>query len=66
MASWQIVLGIFFILLPLVLMLDYWGDERLTSRGRPIQRDWRRQVPDTPPADVPHEDSHSAGAGQVH
>lgn len=59
MESWQLILGGFFVLLPIVLMLDYWGDERLTFRGRPIQRDWRGKVPGTPPADVPHEDSHS-------
>jgi hypothetical protein len=34
---------VFFFLLPMVLMIDYWGDERLTFRGRPIPRGWRRQ-----------------------
>lgn len=58
MASWQLILGGFFVLLPVVLMLDYWGDERLTFRGRPIQRDWQRQL-DERAVDVPHEDSHS-------
>jgi hypothetical protein len=42
--AWQLILGGFFVLLPIVLMIDFWGDERLTFRGRPIQRDWRRQV----------------------
>lgn len=66
MESWQLILGGFFILLPIVLMLDYWGDERLTFRGRPIQRDWHRRMPDTPPADVPHEDSHSGSHPGAH
>lgn len=44
MESWQLILGGFFILLPLVLMVDYWGDERLTYNGKPIQRDWRKKV----------------------
>ena len=48
MESWQLILGGFFILLPIVLMIDYWGDERLTFRGRPIQRDWRPQVTHPP------------------
>ena len=43
MPAWQIVLGLFFVLLPLVLMIDFWGDERLTSRGRPIPRPWPRR-----------------------
>jgi hypothetical protein len=42
--AWQLILGGFFVLLPIVLMLDYWGDERLTFRGRPLPRPWRRQV----------------------
>ena len=53
MESWQIILLVFLILLPMVLMLDFWGDERLTFRGRPIQRDWRRQI-DLPPSDEQH------------
>lgn len=44
MAGWQYVLGAFFVLLPMVLMLDFWGDERVDSRGRPIPRDWYRQI----------------------
>ncbi len=48
MASWQIVLLVFVFLLPMVLMLDFWGDERLTFRGKPIVRPWRRQVEHAP------------------
>lgn len=40
MAGWQYVLGAFFVLLPMVLMLDFWGDERVDSRGKPIRRPW--------------------------
>ncbi|MDP8960176.1 MAG: hypothetical protein M3N32_00870 [Actinomycetota bacterium] len=42
--SWQVVVAVFFVLLPLVLMLDFWGDERLTARGRPIRREWYSPV----------------------
>ena len=41
-------------LLPIVLMLDFWGDERLTFRGRPIERDWRRQIHHAPSTDDHH------------
>ena len=44
----QIVLALFVVLLPIVLMVDFWGDERLTFRGRPIRRPWRRQVEHAP------------------
>lgn len=53
MAGWQVILLVFLVLLPLVLMLDFWSDERLTFRGEPIQRDWRRQV-QHPPAEDHH------------
>ncbi|HEX9767350.1 MAG TPA: hypothetical protein VGA36_11355 [Nitriliruptorales bacterium] len=55
MERWQIIVGLFFVLLPIVLMLDYWGDERLTFRGRPISRPWRRQVTH-PDRDEDHHD----------
>ncbi|MDX1659790.1 MAG: hypothetical protein R3343_13290 [Nitriliruptorales bacterium] len=54
MEAWQIILGVFFALLPIVLMLDYWGNERLTFRGRPIPREWQRQI--THPSES--DDSH--------
>lgn len=52
MHSWQVILLVFLALLPMVLMLDYWGDERLTFRGRPIRRPWRTR----PDASAPAED----------
>lgn len=49
MEQWQWIGLAFLFLLPMGLMIDFWGDERVTFRGRPIQRDWIRQVehPDT-------------------
>lgn len=44
MQFWQYILLAFLFLLPMVLMIDYWGDERLTFRGRPIRRPWRAQI----------------------
>ncbi len=43
MSTWQIVLLVFFVLLPIVLMEDFWGDERLTASGRPVRRVWHRR-----------------------
>lgn len=52
MQAWQIILVAFFVLLPVVLMLDFWpDDERLTSRGQPLERRWRRQIDHRPPPD---------------
>lgn len=44
MEAWQIIIAAFVVLLPMGLMVDFWGDERLTFRGRPIARPWRSQV----------------------
>lgn len=55
MERWQLVLFVFFVLLPVVLMLDFWGEERLTYNGRPIARPWRRQIE---PPDPDHDDHH--------
>lgn len=55
MDAWQLILLAFLFLLPMVLMIDFWGDERLTFRGRPITRAWRRQV-----------DHHDPGEGDIH
>jgi hypothetical protein len=42
---WQIVLFIFFVLLPFALMLDFWPDkERVGYNGVPLPRSWKRQV----------------------
>jgi hypothetical protein len=51
--AWQWILLAFLFLLPVVLMVDYWGDERLTFRGHPVSRKWRRQI-DPPRADDHH------------
>lgn len=37
----MVVLFVFVALLPAVLMIDFWGDERLSADGRPIPRRWR-------------------------
>jgi hypothetical protein len=43
--TWQIVLFIFFVLLPFALMLDFWPNrERLNYNGKPLHREWKRQV----------------------
>lgn len=54
MDAWQLILLAFLFFLPMVLMIDFWGDERLTFRGRPITRAWRRQVdhPDPGEGDI--------------
>jgi hypothetical protein len=43
---WQIFILVFVVVLPLMLLTarERWDDDRLTFRGRPTQRDWRRQV----------------------
>lgn len=46
--SWQLSLAIFLVLAPVVLMIATWGDERLSFRGRPVQRDWQTQVEHAP------------------
>jgi hypothetical protein len=40
--AWQIILLVFFALLPIVLMLDFWGEERCDARGVPKARPWPR------------------------
>ncbi len=66
MESWQAVLMVFFVLLPLVLMLDFWGDERLTARGRPIPREWHHQVRSGPNQPTgPHRSSQDETASPV-
>ncbi len=65
MVSFEVVIAVvvtvFFVLLPVVLMLDFWGDERLTARGRPIRRPWPRSPRPQPPESRP-EDSDLQGA----
>jgi hypothetical protein len=52
---WQIVAFAFVALLPLALTADFWPHrERLDLRGRPVAREWERQLHPT----VPGEDEH--------
>lgn len=49
MEAWQIFILVFSTIVPIVLLgaREKWADDRLTFRGRPTQRDWRRQVEPT-------------------
>jgi hypothetical protein len=45
MAAWQIIAIAFVALLPFALLIDLHPHrERLSARGAPLQRDWRRQL----------------------
>lgn len=48
MEPWHVALLAFFLLAPLLLAAATWGNERLTFRGRPVQRDWSSQVDHEP------------------
>jgi hypothetical protein len=51
---WQLVLLALFVLLPMALLLDFWPHrERLSSDGRPVERDWEPQI-----THEPHDDEH--------
>jgi hypothetical protein len=51
---WQIVLLGFLVLLPFALLLDFWPHrDRLTAEGRPVAREWERQI-----VHEPHDDEH--------
>lgn len=50
---WQWVIFVFIVLVPLALMVDFWGDQRLTFRGRPGRRTWRPV-----PLPAPSPDDH--------
>ena len=56
MPAWQVFIIVFVLVLPLLLMVwrERWTDDRLTFRGRPTQRDWRRQLDPPAPADDHH------------
>lgn len=42
---WQVGLLVFLFLLPMALLLDFWPHrERLAQDGRPIPRNWERQI----------------------
>jgi hypothetical protein len=52
---WQYVAFAFVALLPFALMLDFWPHrERLSYRGRPLAREWERQLTPTRPDDEHH------------
>jgi hypothetical protein len=52
---WQLVLGVFLVLLPFALLMDLHPDrERLDARGRPLRRDWVVPARSTSPADGHH------------
>lgn len=53
MQLWQIIILAFLVAMPLALMVDYWGDQRLSSRGRPGSRQWRPS-----PGSRPEPDEH--------
>lgn len=43
-ATWQIVVLVVLVLLPLLLLTGFHrGRERLSARGRPLEREWPRQ-----------------------
>jgi hypothetical protein len=47
--AWQIVAIAVLVLLPMALLVGFWPDrERLTSRGKPIEREWEPQVTHEP------------------
>ncbi len=55
MATWQIVFLAFVVLLPVALLADLYPDrERLSSRGRPLDRGWIRQIQHAPERDEQH------------
>jgi hypothetical protein len=55
METWQIVFILFLVLLPLALLADFHpARERLSARGRPLQRDWVRQIEHPPVEDEHH------------
>lgn len=56
MATWQYFIIFLVLLVPLLLLVSprRWEDDRLTFRGRPTQRDWRRQLDPPTPADDHH------------
>lgn len=56
MEPWQVFIVVFMVSLPLALLLvhDGWSNDRLTFRGRPTERDWRRQLAAPAPADDDH------------
>lgn len=56
MEAWQIFIVVFSVIVPFVLLgaREPWADDKLTFRGRPMQRDWKKQVEPTVEADDHH------------
>lgn len=55
MATWQLVILAFVVLVPLALMADFYPHrERLSARGRPLERDWAPQLRHPEPDDDTH------------
>ncbi|MDP9021145.1 MAG: hypothetical protein M3N57_00290 [Actinomycetota bacterium] len=61
MEAWQYVLAAGFVLLPVVLMVVMWGQERLTARGRPVRRSWPREIRHR---GLDHDAAHGRRPGQ--
>ena len=59
MAVWQILLMAFLVVLPMALMVDFHPhQERLTSRGRPLTRNWPAGGDLHPDPDAAHAEPH--------
>ena len=56
MEYWQVFIVVVMVVLPFALLTvhDGWSNDRLTFRGRPTERDWRRQLAAHAPADDAH------------
>lgn len=50
MAEWQVFILVFSVVVPFVLLgaRGPWRNDRLSFRGRPLERDWDRQVTHPP------------------
>lgn len=52
MEFWQVSFLTFVVVLPLALLFSFWPEnDRLTSKGRPVERDWIRQIEHEPAGD---------------
>lgn len=53
MQLWQWILVVFVVVVPMALMVDFWGDQRLGPSGRPGARAFR-PTPLPPPSNDDH------------